>query len=86
MKKTDRGLGMDRDISRRDFIHDAGLAVMGLSLPISAVADSDKLLTTPYYPPTRTGLRGSHPGSFEAAHALALDGKTFSSAEDLHEE
>jgi spermidine dehydrogenase len=23
-----------------------------------------------YYPPTRQGMRGSHPGSFEAAHAL----------------
>ena len=23
-----------------------------------------------YYPPTRTGMRGSHPGSFENAHAL----------------
>ena len=86
MKKSDRDLGMGKDISRRDFIHDAGLAVFGLSLPVSAVAGSDKLLTTPYYPPTRTGLRGSHPGSFEAAHALALGGKSFSSPEDLKEE
>src|ERR1700727_1397826 len=23
-----------------------------------------------YYPPTRQGMRGSHPGSFEGAHAL----------------
>ena len=23
-----------------------------------------------YYPPALTGLRGSHPGSFEAAHSL----------------
>ena len=23
-----------------------------------------------YYPPALTGMRGSHPGSFEAAHAL----------------
>jgi spermidine dehydrogenase len=86
MKKSDRDLGMGRDISRRDFIHDAGLAVLGLGLPVSAVAGSDKLLSTPYYPPTRTGLRGSHPGSFEAAHALALGGKSFSSPEDLKEE
>jgi spermidine dehydrogenase len=23
-----------------------------------------------YYPPTRAGMRGSHPGAFEVAHAL----------------
>ncbi|MDD1678048.1 MAG: hypothetical protein LUO93_02535, partial [Methanomicrobiales archaeon] len=23
-----------------------------------------------YYPPTLTGMRGSHPGSFEVAHAM----------------
>jgi len=28
------------------------------------------------YPPLRTGLRGSHPGSFEVAHELALQGRT----------
>ena len=28
-----------------------------------------------YYPPTRTGLRGSHPGSYEVAHALASSGQ-----------
>jgi spermidine dehydrogenase len=29
-----------------------------------------------YYPPGLTGLRGSHPGSFEAAHALAAGSST----------
>jgi len=32
----------------------------------------------PYYPPGQTGMRGSHDGSFEVAHALAVDGRTFS--------
>ena len=32
-----------------------------------------------YYPPTRLGMRGSHPGSFEAAHALR-DGDFWNSA------
>ena len=27
-----------------------------------------------YYPPARTGLRGSHPGAMDAAHALAWAG------------
>ena len=29
-----------------------------------------------YYPPARTGLRGSHPGSYEHAHSRAWAGKT----------
>jgi spermidine dehydrogenase len=69
---------MHRDISRRDFIHDLSLASLGLSLPASvwsAPAGSGEQAV--YYPPTRTGLRGSHPGSFEVAHALAREGKHF---------
>jgi spermidine dehydrogenase len=38
-----------------------------------------------YYPPLLTGMRGSHPGSFEDAHALR-DGKTWPAAEDTGEE
>lgn len=60
-------------IKRREFV--AGVAVSAASLAgRTAAADS----TTPapnsgtYYPPGLTGLRGSHPGSFEAAHALAF--------------
>jgi len=40
-----------------------------------------------YYPPSRTGLRGSQPGSNTYAHAMALDGKThFGPATALNEE
>ncbi len=31
MNKSDRDLGMDRDITRRDFIHDTSLAALGLT-------------------------------------------------------
>ena len=31
------------------------------------------------YPPALTGLRGQHPGSFEVAHALAREGRSFRS-------
>lgn len=85
MKKTDSELGMDREISRRDFIHDAGVAALGLSLPISALANADSTAAEEYYPPTRTGLRGSHPGAFEYAHALAREGKSFDPPRDLDE-
>ncbi len=37
-----------------------------------------------YYPPSRTGLRGSHPGSFEVAHALR-DGVAQPAAADTGE-
>ena len=85
MKKSDSELGMNSNISRRDLIHDAGLAAIGLSLPFSAGATVGQALTEQYYPPTRTGLRGSHPGAFESAHALAREGKSFASARDLDE-
>jgi spermidine dehydrogenase len=86
MKPGDRKLGMHRDITRRDFIHDLGLASLGLSLPASAwAAAADAGPGALYYPPTRTGMRGSHPGSFEVAHALAREHKVFDDPEALDE-
>jgi spermidine dehydrogenase len=75
------------DITRRDFIHDVSLASLGMALPIGAGAG----IKTPrsgsdYYPPVRTGMRGSHPGSFEVAHALAREGRRFDNPRDLGEE
>jgi len=83
MKPTDRALGMHRDITRRDFIHDLSLASLGLSLPGLVRAGSGP--DAPYYPPTRTGLRGSHPGSFEVAHALAREHRVFDRPRELDE-
>jgi spermidine dehydrogenase len=37
------------------------------------------------YPPIRTGMRGAHPGSFEAAHGLAREGRQFGPAIDIAE-
>jgi spermidine dehydrogenase len=85
LKKTDSELGMDGDISRRDFIHDAGVAALGLSLPVNGLASAVSEASQAYYPPTRTGLRGSHPGAFEVAHALARAGKNFDAPRDLDE-
>jgi spermidine dehydrogenase len=78
-KSADSKLGMDQPITRRDFIN--GMAVAATAaLPLGAAfAQSDALTSAAapaaqdapgYYPPILTGLRGSHPGSFEAAHAL----------------
>jgi len=89
MKKTDRQLGMGREISRRDFVHDLALASLGLTLPAGVPAESFQSKpeqADSYYPPIRTGMRGSHPGAFEAAHALAREGKKFANPVDIDEE
>ena len=53
-------------IDRRDFLDGVALAGLARGVPARAAAADQP----GYYPPLLTGLRGSHPGSFEAAHAL----------------
>ena len=71
-----RRLGMGRRITRRDFLDGVAVsAVLAASSRALAAVDREGVGTAPqdhpgYYPPTLTGMRGSHPGSFEAAHAL----------------
>lgn len=68
---------MDRPITRRDFCQGAAIALGTLPFlnpPFQALA---AVLGPDYYPPALTGLRGSHAGSFEVAHALAREGKKF---------
>ena len=76
----DRELGMHRRVSRRDFLNGFALAI-GASLavpesgwPGTVWADAFGLPGSPYYPPAKTGMRGSHDGSWEVAHGLR-DGK-----------
>jgi spermidine dehydrogenase len=83
MKRSDRDLGLDRPITRRDFVHDLSLAGLALALPLPGIARADG--STPYYPPTLTGLRGSHAGAFEVAHALAREGKRFDGPQAIDE-
>jgi len=77
-KDHDRELGMGREITRRDFLNGVSIAV-GASL----VADSTWLQAfgvpqSPfapeqdpgYYPPAKTGMRGTHDGAWEVAHEL----------------
>ncbi len=89
MKKTDRELGLLHRITRRDFIYGTSLSALGLMLPVGCGPASDGRIVSAGsvgYPPTRTGMRGSHPGSFETAHALARDGVRFDDPVDLAEE
>ena len=76
--KTDRELGMEQSISRRDLIHGFGAAAASSFVPGTAFADevlAAELAGRPYYPPGLTGMRGNHAGSYEVAHALALSGQ-----------
>jgi spermidine dehydrogenase len=82
----DRELGMDRKITRRDFLNGVAVTVGASLVPGTGLlaqnkgpdrSAQDPLLEqgiTPrdprYEPPNLTGLRGNHPGSFEVAHQL----------------
>src|ERR1700675_3343157 len=69
--QTDRELGMHRNITRRDFINGVAVTAGAAMLPWQLfAADADPQNSPSYYPPALTGLRGSHPGSFDAAHSL----------------
>jgi spermidine dehydrogenase len=65
----DRYLGMDRPITRRDFVNGMAVGVAGL-LSGSRWIWAREQGGSATYPPERIGMRGGHPGSFETAHAL----------------
>src|SRR5271168_636207 len=105
MKKdltSDQALGMDRPITRRDFLNGVAIGTAALaggplladvpgshptpSGTASAAQASTAAQDLPgYYPPLLTGMRGSHPGSFESAHALR-DGQPSPSPVDTGEQ
>src|ERR1700754_2352660 len=84
----DRDLGECRRIPRRDFLQGTLLAaattLSGPLLKAYAADNPERQNSTGYYPPALTGLRGSHPGSFEEAHALR-DGREPGAARDTGE-
>lgn len=100
-RSIDQQLGMDRPITRRDFLN--GMAIAGAAsasgplfaapLMSGAASAGGASQASPsaaqdafgYYPPLLTGMRGSHPGSFEGAHALR-DGQTWPAATDTGEQ
>ena len=71
---SDRELGMKRKITRRDFLNGVAITAGAAMLPLHLFGAFDQPLapekSSDYYPPALTGLRGSHPGSFDAAHSL----------------
>jgi spermidine dehydrogenase len=73
-----RELGEERSIARRDFLQGALVAsATVLSGPLLKAYAADAAVGSVaaqdipgYYPPLLNGMRGSHPGSFESAHAV----------------
>ncbi len=82
-------LGLERRIPRRDFLQGAligAASTLGSSLlgGLAAAAETRGLAQPDSYPPALQGLRGAHPGSFEAAHALR-DGMPLPAPQDSGE-
>ena len=81
----DRELGMDRAISRRDFLNGVAIGAAGIvASPWLAGLDAQTAArfaqdAPGYYPPALTGMRGSHDGSYDVSHALR-DPKFWASA------
>src|SRR5216683_5617153 len=79
-QKKDKDLGMDREITRRDFLNGVAIGVGGTligggigteTLLAAAALDEFAPEKAPdYYPPARTGMRGNHDGTFTFAHRL----------------
>jgi spermidine dehydrogenase len=67
---------MSNSISRRDFLSGTALAIAAGLTPIAQM----RAEPVRYYPPSLTGLRGSHPGSFEVAHQVGREGKSFNTS------
>jgi len=79
-EKKDKDLGMDREITRRDFLNGVAIGVGG-TLIGRGIGKETLLATTAldefapekapdYYPPARQGMRGNHDGTFTFAHRL----------------
>src|SRR5438552_17243914 len=65
---------MSRRITGRGFVASVALTLVAAITPSPLFAAFDEPASpeksAAYYPPALTGVRGSHPGSFEAAHSL----------------
>jgi spermidine dehydrogenase len=98
MSRSDKDADHPHPIARRDFLQGAAITTLaaGLAPELAKAAEAEKLAQSAssseavgqnspgYYPPTRLGMRGSHPGSFEAAHELR-DGDFWNGATQLHD-
>jgi spermidine dehydrogenase len=84
-RSGDHALGMDRPITRRDFLNGVAIGIGGAwsGGVLAGVPGFDAISAfqgaAGDYPPALTGMRGSHEGSFEVSHALR-DGRFWATA------
>src|SRR5580700_559869 len=88
VEKKNRELGMDRAITRRDFLNGVAVGVGGTLagsafraetlLAAAALDDFRPEKAADYYPPALVGMRGNHDGTFTFAHRLR-DGESWDS-------
>jgi spermidine dehydrogenase len=91
-EKKDRDLGMDREITRRDFLNGVAIGIggtlMGSGIGTETLLEAAALdefapeKAPDYYPPVRQGMRGNHDGTFTFAHRLR-DGEGVDSFGDV---
>lgn len=76
-RRSDRELGMDCSITRRDFLNGVALTLGATILHADALGTHPPLFAPEqnpaYYPPDLMGLRGNHEGSFEVMHEIRDD-------------
>src|SRR3984957_8586203 len=76
MSFTDKELGMDRRITRRDFMNGAAMTIGASLAPGSSLfaqagpPAQEAQNRAGYDPPSLHGMRGSHEGSYQVAHSL----------------
>src|SRR5215831_14639030 len=80
MTDRDQELGMDRKITRRDFLDGIAMVIGGAACPFAIAGEG-----LPAYPPALTGLRGDQDKVYEFAHRLR-DGKAWESFAPPEEE
>ena len=87
-----RKMVMKTKITRRDLLNGIVIGAGGFLLPAYGTESAARSWSSvspealaEYYPPTLTGMRGSHVGSFEVAHALAWQGQKPDSYKSLNE-
>ena len=84
---SDHELGMGRSIPRRDFVSGVGVALTGSMFPLESAGSLVSLVERRQEsidPPARSGMRGTHDGSWETAHGL-VRGETWDRARDTGE-
>src|SRR5258708_6050160 len=82
VEKENQRLGLNRSITRRNFLNGVAIGVGAVASPgwLSAFGPDEFApeKAANYYPPALTGMRGNHEGTYTFAHKLR-DGESWES-------